>query len=391
MNTALHDHGPLRALRNTSLFFVVLGLLFVAVELALVPVVNRALDGADDTYALHIDDIELKPWSLGWTAEGLTVRLRADPDREPLLEVDTIDAALDGAALLQGRVIGAITLDGPTARFESRQTTLGSRGEVIGVDRALADLLRGMLPVNVDKVVVQNGVVTFVTDVALPAGGSKALDLRITDLALTADNLTNSAHLTKPLFGTVTATANAEGYGALRTTVHLDPTAAAPTFDLDASVTGIALPALNEWASAFGRFTFDSGSLDVFTEVSAKDGRFRGFVQPLAHNVEMVTLHRDIGSKLVGGIVDGAARVLTNPKAARGAGLPFSGTFAKLDAASLDKMLATLKTALFDALAPLLQSPLLAPHVQTVLAMADLTPPMRFDVHAIDDTLQDSE
>ncbi len=357
MTTAIHDNRPLRALRNVTFFAVLLALLFVAVEMALVPVVNRLLDRQNPAYRVRIVDLDLAPWRGAWSVDGLTVHGRADVDQAPLLEVRHIDAAIDLEALLKGTVVGSITLEAPTARF------VGQRG----IDMTVATLLRDMLPMSIDRLVIDDGAVFFSTDVTLPSGASRPLDLHVVDIAVTADNLANGAQLTKPLYGSVSARGTAVGWGALQAQMQLSPTAQKPTFDLDASVTGLPLPALNDWSQALAQLArgatlpstavapaeFSSGTLDLFTEIAAKDGRFRGVVKPQAHNVEVAgiaSLHHELGSKLVAGLVDTAAKVLT-ASGGQEAHLAFQGEFSGATVDIVMAVVAALKAALFEALA----------------------------------------
>ena len=43
----------------------------------------------------------------------------------------------------------------------------------------------------------------------------------------------------------------------------------------------IPLVKLNDFAKAYGAFTFESGTLRLATEMNAKNGSFRGYVEPV--------------------------------------------------------------------------------------------------------------
>lgn len=340
-----------KRLRVVVVVVTILVILFLILERAVVPVANRLLDRSFPDHDVSVVDVDLKPWRGAYAVEGFVVRDRgASADSQPLLEVERVDLAVDGRAFLQGAFVGSVQMDRPVARYTVRQ------GKVHGVDADVAARLRDLHPLRLNRVVVNDGVVAFTTEVTLPSKATRTLDLNATDLHVQASNLTNSARVSDDLFGTIAATASIEGWGDVDVDVRLKPTAEQPTFDLDASVRGLPLPTLNDWSRAFGRFTFSSGTLDLFTETAAQDGRFRGYVKPLAKNAETAPMNQDLGSKIIAGLAEGALGLLENQETRRaGSRIELEGRVGgdDVNVDVVSAIVTALRNALVEALRPI--------------------------------------
>jgi hypothetical protein len=71
------------------------------------------------------------------------------------------------------------------------------------------------------------------------------------------------------------------GAGDARSQISLDPYAARPTFAFNLEVKEVPLVKLNEFAKAYGNFTFNTGTLKVAMEASAKNGAYQGYIEPV--------------------------------------------------------------------------------------------------------------
>lgn len=341
--------------RFVKVFVVVIALLailFVAAEYFLVPIVNRVLDKAVTDRFVQVTGVQLQPWFGQVGVEGLTVSPRKSKGRpagKPELEVARVDVAIDVHALLDKTVVASMHIRQPTARF----TASTKKKEVSGPDLTLAQQLGDLIPLRLNRLEVNGGKVFFTTQIELPSGTNRALNLKLTKIEVLAENLTNSAKISRSLTGTIKASASAETWGDIDVNGKLNAMAKQPTFDIDASLRNLQLTEFSDWTMAFGRFSFTSGSLDVFTEVAAKNGSFVGYVKPLAKDVKTQAIAKDLGAEIIAGVVEGVTKLLSNPTTKRaGSKVEFRGNFSAPQVDVVGAIIEVLKNAVIKALRP---------------------------------------
>jgi Domain of Unknown Function (DUF748) len=330
---------------------LVVALILVLLELFLVPVINRVLDESVKDHKVQIADVELAPWRGAYAVEGLTVRERKSKMKNPLLEVPRIDAAVDLKALLQGAFVGSLTLERPVVRVIVENTKKNQ--EVHAPDLDVAKAIGDLLPLRLNRMAVNDGRAFLLTELQLPSGGTRKLDLQAKNIDVRVENLTNSDKLSGNMFANAKASAALENFGDVKAKGKLNPTAKQPTFDLDAQLTGLPLTQLSDWSLAFGRFKFEAGRLDIFTEVAAKDGAFKGYVKPLGTNVKTEGMHQDAVSKVVAQVVETASELLENKKTDRaGTKIELEGRFDQPQIDVWTAVWTTLQNAFIKALRP---------------------------------------
>lgn len=330
----------------------VLIVVLIAAEYFLVPIVNRVLDKTVTDRFVQVTGVQLQPWFGQVGVEGLTVSARVDKGKKqpkPELEIARVDVAVDVKALLDKTVVASVHIRQPTARFVAST----KKKEVSGPDITLAQQLGDLIPLRLNRLEVNGGKVFFTTQIELPSGATRTLDLKLTKIEVLAENLTNSAKISKSLTGTVKASASAEKWGDVDLSGKLNAMAAQPTFDLDASLKNLQLTELSDWSMAFGRFSFSSGTLDVFTEVAAKNGGFVGYVKPLAKNVKTEAIAKDIGAQAIAAVIEGVTGLLSNPTTQRaGSKVEFKGSFSSPKVDVVGAVIEVLKNAIIKALRP---------------------------------------
>ena len=95
-----------------------------------------------------------------------------------------------------------------------------------------------------------------------------------------ATNLTNSKKLSKSLIADIRIEGRPLGVGDARSQISLDPYAAKPTFAFNLELKDVLLVKLNDFSKAYANFTFDTGTLKVAMEASAKEGAYRVMSSP---------------------------------------------------------------------------------------------------------------
>ena len=126
-------------------------------------------------------------------------------------------------------------------------------------------------------------------------------------------------------------TARVEKSGHLDAKMKLAPYVDRPTFDLDMQVEGVALPKLNDVMRSFSKIDASAGSLSVYLQTASRQGRFKGYVQPVLRGPQLLG-PKDENKGVVGkaeNAIAGAVQELfeNQPKDQTAARIPFHGTF----------------------------------------------------------------
>src|SRR5207249_3816545 len=122
----------------------------------------------------------------------------------------------------------------------------------------------------------------------------KPVDVYLSKVEATIDNLTNIRDDTRPLVSTVHATALAMDQAKLEYTMSLDPFSYRPTFHMGVRLLGLDVTKINDLALTYGKFDFKRGWFDLVIETDAKEGQLTGYVKPLFRNLRVFSLSEDI-------------------------------------------------------------------------------------------------
>jgi hypothetical protein len=119
--------------------------------------------------------------------------------------------------------------------------------------------------------------------------------------------------------------------GNVRTRLDLDPYAAKPTFAVKLEMDEVPLTKLNDFAKAYGGFTFESGTFKMATEMTCKNGAFNGYVEPVFDHMGIFNPEHDSENPISfvwQAILGGVTQIVRNYSKDRfGTRVPYSGTF----------------------------------------------------------------
>jgi len=129
---------------------------------------------------------------------------------------------------------------------------------------------------------------------------------------------------------------------------------------MKATLTNTNIVDFNNFLSAYGKFDVKEGSLSIYTEAAAKDGRIIGYVKPIVKDLKVVDLEQDSkkpGHLLWESIVGLAAWVFKNhPHDQLATKVDFDGDLKKPDISIWSVIGQTLKNAFIQALYPSLEN-----------------------------------
>ena len=247
--------------------------------------VNRTLD-RNLLYEGRIGDVEIHLLQGAYSIHDVHISQRTGNVPVPLLAVKQVDFAVQWNALLHERVVGQFVMQEPELNFvagsDENETQTGSGGPWL-------QMIQDLFPFKINSALIQDGSVHF-----RAYQSQKPVDVYLTHLNGTIDNLSNIRDETNPLVATVQATALVMDQAKLELIMTLDPFSYRPTFHLAVRLLNLDVTKLNDLALAFGKFDFKRGWFDLVLEADAKEGQLTGYVKPLFRNLKVFSLTQDI-------------------------------------------------------------------------------------------------
>lgn len=302
-----------------------------------------ALEGYDGS----VTDVDLALWRGAYRVEGLRIVKTGSKQPTPFFSSDRIDFSVEWRSLVRGSLVAEGTFWRPDLNLvkgPNDQESQTGRG-VDWVER-----LEDLFPYRFNTVRVVDGTLTF------RAPGIRTRDaLEATNLDGVISNITNVAGTDKETFAAFEARATLLEKGTAQLHGSVDPLARKPTFDLNLAVRNVHLTRVNPWLRQYIKADAESGEFELYTELAAADGNFKGYAKPIMRGVNIYSSEEEESNvlrRIWEGLVDFATRVLedeeTDQVAAR---IPFSGTIKDPDAHLLETIGSVLHNAFVSAFA----------------------------------------
>jgi uncharacterized protein YhdP len=329
----------------------IVAVLLVAARLALPSFlkdqVNKRLM-ALPSYDGHVDDLDVALWRGAYRLRGVTiVKTGAAKSPTRFFEGDVVEFSVEWKSLLHGRLVAECALFGPKlnlVRAESEGASQLGKGVNWGGE------LENSFPFRFNTVRVHDGTITF------RAPGIRAEDaLAATKVEGAITNMTNVVPAGKEAFASFQGTASVLKTGSAAVAGSANPWAKTPTFDVNLTVKNVKLPEVNPWLRQYIKADAEKGDFELYTELAAADGKFKGYAKPIMREVDIYRSGEPEPNpfkRLWEGLVDFAANVLedkdTGQVAAR---IPFSGTIENPKAGLLETVVSVLHNAFVSAFA----------------------------------------
>lgn len=332
------------------LIFGIVVVLLIGVRLALEPILLRYANqkiNALPTYDGHIDDLDLALLRGGYDIKGIEIVKTGAGQPVPFFKGDRIEATIEWRSLFRGSLVAEGDLYRPQVNLVEAETEQQSQ---LGKEVNWVEQFKKLFPFRFNTVRVHDGTVTF----RAPGIQTKdALTARHIEGRLA--NLTNVADSAQETFADFQFTANVLDGGSAKIDGSIDPLAVKPTFDLNLRVRDVQLPQVNPWLTRFIKADAESGEFELYTELAAADGKFKGYAKPVMRDVNIYSSEepeRNPLKRLWEGIIDLAANVLENQEEDQvAARIPFSGTIEKPDADLLATIGSVMRNAFVSAFA----------------------------------------
>jgi hypothetical protein len=309
-------------------------------------VVNRKLM-ALESYDGRVEDVDIALWRGAYQLEGVRIVKTGSGEPVPFFDGERIDLSLEWKSLLRGRIVSECELWRPNVNLVRAES--GARSQ-LGTEVNWARQLEGLSPFRFNTIRVHDGTATF----RAPAIATKDA-LTATNIDGQITNMTNVVESGKETFAAFRATATVLGSGSAAVNGSANPLARTPTFDVDLTVKDVQLPEVNPWLREYIKADAERGNFELYTELAAGDGRFRGYAKPIMREVDIYRSgepEENPLKRLWEKIVDVTAEALEDQDSDQvAARIPFSGTIDDPDAGILETVVSVLRNAFVSAFA----------------------------------------
>ncbi len=273
-------------------------------------------------YRGHIKDIDLALIRGAYRIDSIYLNMHdsVSGKETKFFGARSIDLSIEWRSLIHGEIVSEIVFEEPYLLFTKNKV----EPETLKEDSTdFIELLEDLMPIKVNRFEVVDGTISYRDLTTTPK-----VDVALTNTHVVATNLRNAYDSGAVLPATITARATVYE-GDLEMKMRLNPMADVPTFDLNAELRDTNLALLNDFFEAYANVDISKGTLGLYTEVAAAEGKFDGYVKPLLRDLSILG-KEDKGDsffkKMWEGLVGAAGQVIENLKEDQVATkIPFKG------------------------------------------------------------------
>jgi hypothetical protein len=266
----------------------------------------------------------------------------------PLLEVKTARLSVHGASLLQGKFVGRISLDGGSLNFVNGRTP---EERQLSITHEWLQAVKDLFPLRVSHFNITDFDIRYRDPFASPL-----VDVRINHVRVEGRNFSNTRSPSEGKVAQIFGIGLVEGVAPILVKSSIAPSAKAPTFDVSLSLERLPLVKLNDVFKAYGSFDLESGSGDFYLWMNVQEGRLRGTLKPLLHEVEVFSPQQEDESLLSGlweSLVGAAAGIFENKQESQiGSIIPLEGDLEHVEESTWTAVVEIVKNAFLHALQP---------------------------------------
>jgi hypothetical protein len=251
-------------------------------------------------YGLHVSDIDLRLWRMGYALDGVSLGKASGDVRQPLFSVRRLTSTLRWRDALRHPLTADMEAIGPRITLVHGPDSARSQ---YGIDLAWRRVLRRMAFMRVGRIEMRDAEIRFRDTQASPR-----VDLSARNVDLFADNLMRGGSSGASHRSEWFARGRLQGSGRFVLRMRLDPEERKPDFVMDFALRGLDLRDCNAALKAYAGVDAEKGWLDMSVHVVASGGRYRGKIRSSLRGLDMGgPEEKDRG--LAGTLKEGAAQL----------------------------------------------------------------------------------
>jgi len=324
--------------------------LLVAGRLAMPYVVKDYVNAklaALDAYDGHVGDIDIHLWRGAYSIDDIVIEKTGASRPVPFFKGQRVNFSVEWKSLMKGSIVSEASFESPELNLVQGKSEKDSQ---LGKEENWNARLEELFPFRFNTIEVNNGTVRFVAP-----GISTGDAITARRVQGRVSNLTNVVDSGKETFADFKINADVLDGAPAVVAGSVNAFAAKPTFDVNLEVKKVQLPQVNPWLREFIKADAEAGDFELYMEIAAADGRFKGYAKPILQNVDMYRSGEEEESALKRmweGFLDFAAEVLENDQADQvAARIPFTGTIDNPETSLFATISSVLRNAFISAFA----------------------------------------
>lgn len=285
-------------------------------------------------YRGHFTDVSVSLLHLSYTIDGLKlVQVPTPPgasEKRPFFYARRIRIGLRFRELIYRReLVATVELDGPKLNLIAGKSKRTSQTGIVDPD--LGAKIAKLSPLDVARLELKDAEIAFSDET-----GKGAQALWLHDLDATVENLATRVGLSHGQPTTLAASGTLQKTGQVSVFMTADPLSKALAFSGRAAVQGLDVHDLGNFLVQKEDLRPTKGTIDLFAEFDAHDGRIAGGVKPILKGVRVKPAKGGLGPAVKAWVADAGLKLLSDRVPGRDATaalIPFHGTIGKPRAA----------------------------------------------------------
>jgi hypothetical protein len=271
--------------RRIVLFVVIVVLIGVRMWLPyflkdkLVAAVNEV-----EGYECTLGDLDLSIFRGAMVLQEFEIKITENAVTKPFVYCKNADISVEWRAIFHGSIVSEVILD----QLELYFADGNSEEEEQSGDASWVEPIIDFIPLKINRFVINNGQIEFENMVSAPP-----VNLKLTDLQLKVENLTNSTDEGKALPSHLKLTSKVLNKGNLHIEGDLNILKDLPDMDLDIDIKEVDLMELNAFTMAYANFDFEKGQFALASEFAMLNGEAKGYVKPILTDVKVLSFKED--------------------------------------------------------------------------------------------------
>ncbi len=284
--SGMKKHGKRKVVLIVLGSLLVIGIgLRIALPYILLRFANKELQTIPG-YRGHVEDIDVHVIRGAYTIKVIRLDKTGGKIPVPFFSADALDLSVEWSAIFHGRLVGKIIVQHPILNFAKGPTKETSQTDI--PTKPWTKVVGDLMPLKLNRFEIFNGEVHYRDFYSDPK-----VNIFATEIHILAQNLSNAKHQPEVLPSTVEATCDSIYGGHADLHMKLNALDTVPTFEVKAELKDMDITRLNDFLSAYGKFTVRKGTIGIYTEAAAKDGKIAGYTKPIIRDLRVVNWQED--------------------------------------------------------------------------------------------------
>lgn len=335
--------------KSVKIFIGVVVLLVVVrllLPIIVLKYVNNALKDMDG-YTGHVDDIDIALIRGAYQINGMVIEKVNNKVKEPFVKLPKTDLSVQWKSLFKGKLVSEVTCFSPVINFAYGAS---EDMEQTGVEHDWTEVIRDLLPIEINQFMVNDGKVNLLNIVTQPA-----VNVSLDQIELSMTNIRNVDNKEDRLPSDVRMTGNFVGANApLEFDAKMQLLKEIPDFDYNMSISNYPLKDLNEPIKYYTGMDFEEGTVTIVSELALQDKQMKGYLKPLTNNLKIFKFDegddRKLGAFFKELFAEAGSKLLTNFKKDQVAAvIPIVGNVDNVETKFWPILVSSLKNAYINA------------------------------------------